>query len=93
MAKATPYIVKKETRYGIEKKSIWIILYGGGKYGILIIGSIVPFTGLPTYTTTFSFPQIKGKLNEYFYIATGYSVEIKIEKQSDLAMRVHMPVN
>ncbi len=54
--------------------------------------SINPLTGLPKYTTTISYPEIKGKLDEYFYTAIGYSVTIDIEKQGDIARRVPVPV-
>jgi hypothetical protein len=54
--------------------------------------SINPLTGMPKYTTTITYPEIKGKLNEYFYTATGYSVSIEIEKQGNIARRVPVPV-
>ena len=54
--------------------------------------SLNPLTGMPKYTTTISYPEIKGKLNKYFYTATGYSVAIEIEKQPDFARRVPIPV-
>jgi hypothetical protein len=50
--------------------------------------SLNPLTGMPKYTTTITYPEIKGKLNEYFYTATGYSVSIEIEKQENIARRV-----
>ena len=54
--------------------------------------SIDPLSGLPKYTTTISYPEIKGKLNQYFYVANGYSVIIDIEKQGDIARRIPVPV-
>ena len=54
--------------------------------------SINPLSGLPKYTTTISYPEVKGKLNEYFYTATGFSVTIEIEKQGDIARRIPVPV-
>jgi hypothetical protein len=54
--------------------------------------SINPLSGLPTYTTTISYPEIKGKLNNYMYVANGYSVEIEIEKQGDIARRIPVPI-
>ena len=42
---------------------------------------------MPKYTTTISYPEIKGKINHYFYAATGYSVVIEIEKLPDIARR------
>jgi len=54
--------------------------------------SIDPLSGLPKYTTTISFPEIKGKLKNYLYIANGYSVEIEIVKQGDIARRIPVPV-
>lgn len=52
--------------------------------------SVNPLTGMPTYKTTITYPEIRGKLNEHFYCATGYSVEINIEKLPD--GRRHMPI-
>lgn len=54
--------------------------------------SLNPLTGMPKYTTTISYPEIKGKLNSYFYTTSGYSVSIEIEKQPDIARRVPVPV-
>lgn len=54
--------------------------------------SINPLTGMPKYTTTISYPEIKGKLNQYLYTATGYSVSIEIEKQANIARRVPVPI-
>lgn len=54
--------------------------------------SIDPLSGLPKYTTTIMYPEIKGKLNNYFYIANGFSVEIEIVKQGDIARRIPVPI-
>lgn len=54
--------------------------------------SINPLTGMPVYTTTIIYPELKGKLNEFFYTAVGYSVVIKIEKQVDIARRAPRPM-
>lgn len=54
--------------------------------------SVNPLTGMPVYTTTIAYPETKGKLNEFFYTAIGYSAEIKIEKQPDIARRAPKPV-
>lgn len=55
--------------------------------------SVNPLTGMPKYTSTISYPEIKGKFNEYFYVAAGYSVVIEIEKQPDIARRAPRPVS
>jgi len=54
--------------------------------------SVNPLTGMPTYTTKISYPEIKGQLDEYVYTAVGYSVEIKVEKDPDIARRLPAPV-
>jgi len=46
--------------------------------------SVNPLTGMPKYTTTIIYPEIKGRLNQYVYTAAGYSVSIEIEKQSTI---------
>ena len=48
---------------------------------------------MPTYTTTITYPEIKGKLNEFAYSAVGYSVAIKMEKIPEAYKRVpvHVP--
>lgn len=54
--------------------------------------SLNPLTGTPKYTTTVSYPEIKGKLADYFYTATGYSVVIEIEKQLRPRRQLPIPV-
>lgn len=54
--------------------------------------SIDPLSGLPKYITTITYPEIKGKLNSYFYVANGFAVEIEITKEGDIARRIPVPV-
>jgi hypothetical protein len=44
--------------------------------------SLDSITGLPTYTISISFPEIKGKLEDQVYLASKYQVDISISKGS-----------
>jgi hypothetical protein len=91
-----------EFQLGINQKtkqidfSSGVTINSGGPYATKhqAMVSINPLTGMPTYTTTITYPEIKGKLNEYVFCAVGYSVSIKIEKLPGTLRRipVHVPV-
>lgn len=47
---------------------------------------------MPKYTATIDYSEVKGKIDDYFYAASGYSVVIEIEKEGDIARRLPAPV-
>lgn len=85
-----------EFQLGINQKtrqidfSSGVTMHSGGPYATKhsAMLSVNPITGMPTYTTTITYPEIKGKLNEFAYSAVGYSVAIKMEKIPEAYKRV-----
>jgi len=49
--------------------------------------SVDPVTGLPVYTVSIKFPEIKGKLGKQAYVVAQYQVDIEISKDLDTQRR------